>query len=148
VKKLAIAALLALALAATGCGGGSKTLSKEEYSAKLNQICRDLQAKNKEIGEPSSPAEVVAKGPQLADELQKAIDEAKELKPPAELAEAADRFLSLTQQIDDKIDEVVDAAKSQDAQKLATIGISIDTLSKEADEIATKRLNAPACTQG
>jgi hypothetical protein len=43
---------------------------------------------------------------------------------------------------------VVDAAKSQDAQKLATIGISIDTLSKEADEIATKRLNAPACMQG
>jgi hypothetical protein len=147
VKKLAFAALLVLTLTAAGCGGGSKTLSKAEYSAKLNQICRDLKAKNKEIGEPSSPAEV-AKGPQLADELQKAIDEAKELKPPAELAEAADRFLSLNQQIQDKIDEVVDAAKNQDAQKLATIGISIDALSKEADGIAKRPLNAPACTQG
>jgi Fe-S oxidoreductase len=149
VKKLAIGAVLVLTLAAAaGCGGGGGgTLSKEEYSAKLSKVCADLSAKTKEIGVPSSPDEVVAKGPQLAGQFQKAIDDAKKLKPPSELKDAADRFVSLNQRIHDKIEELIDAAKKQDAVKLARIAISIDTLSKESDGIATAELNASACKE-
>ena len=149
MKKLAIGAVLVLTLAAAaGCGGGGGTLSKEEYTTKLSKVCADLNAKTKELGVPSSPDEVVAKGPQLAGEFQKAIDEAKKLKPPSELEDAADHFVSLAQQIHDKIEELIDAAKKQDAVKLAGIAISINTLSKQSNEIATKELNAPACKQG
>jgi hypothetical protein len=149
VKKLAIGAVLVLTLAAAaGCGGGGGgRLSKEEYSAKLSKVCTDLRAKTKEIGVPSSPDEVVAKGPQLAGEYEKAIDEAKKLKPPSELEDPAGRFVSLNQQIHSKIEELIDAAKKQDAVKLARIAISINTLSKESDEIATKELNASACKE-
>jgi hypothetical protein len=149
VKKLAVGAVLVLTLAAAGCGGGGGgRLSKEEYSAKLNRICADLNAKDKELGEPRSPDELVAKGPQLADAFQKAIDEAKKLKPPAELEDAADRFVSLAQQIHGKIDEGVVAAKKQNVVKLARIGITIDTLSKQSNEIARRDLKASACSLG
>jgi hypothetical protein len=148
VKRITLGAVLVLALAVAGCGGGGNALSKAEYSAKLNQICKDLNAKNKEIGEPNSLDELVAKGPQLADEFQTAIDKAKKLKPPAELKDAADRFISLSQQIHDKIDGLLDAAKKKDAKKLDEIGSSIDPLDKESNQIARNQLGAPACTQG
>jgi hypothetical protein len=146
VKKLAFGAVLVLALVAAGCGGGGGgTLSKEEYSTKLNEICADLIAKSKKIGQLNSPDEAVAKGPELADAFQKAIDQAKKLKPPAELEDAANRFVSLARQLHDKIDEGIAAAKKQNLQQLVKIGVSIDTLSKEAEEVGTRELNAPAC---
>jgi hypothetical protein len=149
VKKLAIGAVLVLTLAAAaGCGGGGGgKLSKEEYSAKLSKVCADLRAKTRKIGVPSSPDAIVAKGPQLAGEFEKAIDEAKKLKPPSELEDAAGRFVSLNQQIHDKIEKLIDAAKKSDVVNLAKIGFAIQTLSKEADGIATQELNAPACKQ-
>lgn len=150
MNKLAIGVVFVLTLAAAaGCGGGGGgTLSKEEYTTKLSKVCADLRAKTTEIGVPSSPDAIVAKAPQLAGEFEKAIDEAKKLKPPSELEDAADRFVSLSQQIHDKIEELIDAAKKQDTVKLAGTAISINTLRKQSNEIATKELHAPACKQG
>ncbi len=149
MKELAIGAVLVLTVAAAaGCGGGGGgTLSKEEYTAKLSKVCADLSAKNKELGQPTSPDALVAKGPQLADAFQTAIDEAKKLKPPAELKDAADHFVSLAQQLHDKLDEAIAAAKKQNVVKLARIGVSVVTLRNQSNEIATKELHVPACKQ-
>jgi hypothetical protein len=46
--------VVVLALAAAACGGGGKPLSAKDYSAKLNAICTDLNAKQKELGTPGS----------------------------------------------------------------------------------------------
>jgi hypothetical protein len=151
VKKLAIAATLVLALAvvAAGCGGGGgKTLSKEEYSSQLNKICTELNAKNKEIGEPSSLDDVVQKGPKLNDAFQNAIDEVEGLNPPDELKDAHERFLSLGKQIHSKIDDLLDAAKKNDVAKVQQISSTIDPLDKASNQIAKTQLGAPACAQG
>jgi len=151
VKNLAIAAVLVLALAvvAAGCGGGGgSALSKDEYSARLNTICKELNAKNKEIGEPNSLDELVQKGPQLSDAFQNAIDEVGDLKPPDELKTAHARFLSLGKQIHSKIDDLLDAAKKKDEAKLNAIGSTIDPLDRESNQIAKTQLNAPACAEG
>jgi hypothetical protein len=143
-----MSAVVALALAAAGCGGGSKTLSKEEYGAKLNKICADLNAKNKEIGEPSSLGEVAAKGDRLLAEFDKAIAKAKKLKPPDEIKDAANRFISLGDQERGLISDLIDAAKKKDSAKIAELGAKIDPLDKESNDIAKNQLGAPACAQG
>jgi hypothetical protein len=150
VKRLAIAAVLVLAVAAAGCGGGGggKTLSKEEYSSQLSEICTELNAKNKEIGDPQSVADVVEKGPKLNDAFQNAIDEVENLNPPDELQDAHKRFLVLGKQIHSKIDDLIDAAKKNDPAALQQIGSAIDPLDKESNDIATNQLGAPACAQG
>jgi hypothetical protein len=150
VKKLAIAAVLALVLIAAGCGGGGggKSLSKEEYSSQLNTICTELNDKNKAIGDPQSIDEVVTKGPQLQDAFQSAIDEVENLNPPDELKDAHERFVSLGKQIHSKIDDLIAAAKKKDLAKAQQIGATIDPLNTESTEIARTKLGAPACDQG
>jgi len=143
------AAVTVLAVAAAGCGGGGggSALSKDEYSARLNNICDELNEKQKQIGEPNSVADVADKGPELQDEFNHAISEVEDLNPPEELQEAHDRFLSLGKQIRDKIDNLIDAAKEGNEAELGEIGSSIDPLDKESDRIATEELNAPACAE-
>jgi hypothetical protein len=143
-------AVSAFAIAAAGCGGGGggSALSKDEYSSQLNKICTELNAKNKEIGEPSSVAEVADKGPKLNDAFQNAIDEAGDLNPPDELKDAHNRFVSLGKQIHDKIDELIQAAKDKDQAKLQKVGGEIDPLNTESNDIAKNTLGAPACAQG
>jgi hypothetical protein len=151
VKKLVMcAALTVLAIAAAGCGGGGggSALSKDEYSARLNTICEELNEKNKEIGEPGSVEQVVQKGPELNDAFQEAIDEVEDLNPPDELKAAHVRFLALGKQIHSKIDDLIDAAKEGNPAELNEIGTSIDPLDKESNDIATKQLGAPACAEG
>jgi hypothetical protein len=151
VKKLVMcAAVTVLAIVAAGCGGGGggSALSKDEYSARLNHICEELNAKNKEIGDPGSVEDVVQKGPKLNDAFQEAIDEVEDLNPPDELKDAHERFLSLGKQIHSKIDNLIDAAKENNQAELQEIGTSIDPLDKESNDIATKQLGAPACAQG
>jgi hypothetical protein len=151
VKKLVMcAAVTVLAIAAAGCGGGGggSALSKDEYSARLNHICEELNSKNKEIGDPQSVEDVAQKGPKLNDAFQEAIDEVEGLNPPDELKDAHERFLSLGKQIHSKIDDLIDAAKKNDQAKLQQIGSAIDPLDKESNQIATNQLGAPACAQG
>ena len=150
MKKLAIAAVLALVLIAAGCGGGGggTSLSKEEYSSQLNTICTELNDKNKAIGDPQSIDEVVTKGPQLQDAFQSAIDEVENLNPPDELKDAHERFVSLGRQIHSKIDDLIAAAKKKDLAKAQQIGATIDPLNTESNEIARTKLGAPACDQG
>ena len=151
MKRLTLAGLFVAlaAVLAAGCGGGgSKTLSKADYGTKLNQICADLNAKNKEIGEPSSIADIADKGPQLLDEFDKAIAGAKNLKAPDELKDAADRFISLGEQQRDLISQLVDAAKANDEAKINELGPKLDPLDKESNAIAKDQLGAPACAQG
>jgi len=144
--KLVMGAVAVLALAAAGCGGGgSKTLSKAEYSSRLNKICADYNAKVKQVGQPRSIAELASKGPQLLDEFDKAVAEAKKLKPPDELKAAANRFLSLADQERALISNLIDAVKKKDTQKITELGAKVEPLDKESNNIAKNQLNAPAC---
>jgi len=148
VKKLVLGSTLALVLVAAGCGGGSKTLSKEEYGTQLNKICSDLNAKNKAIGDPNSIAEVATKGPKLLDAFDNAIADVKKLKPPAEIKDAAARFISLGEQERGLISDLIDAAKKKDDAKINELGSKIDPLDKESNDIAKNQRGAPACAQG
>lgn len=135
------------AVVAAGCGGGgSKTLSKADYGTQLNQICTDYNAKQKEIGEPASLADVADKGPKILDEFDKAISKAEKLKAPDEIKATRDEFLAKSKEQRDLLGQLVDAAKANDSAKAQELGTKLDPLSKETDALANQ-LGAPACAQ-
>jgi hypothetical protein len=146
--RIAIGAVLFLALAAAGCGGGggSKTLSKAEYGSQLNQICKDYNAQVKAIGRPSSIAELGTKGSKLLDGFKSTIAKAEKLKPPSELKSTADKFVADAKQLTGILGQLIDAAKKNDTAKVAEVGAKADALSKEADSLG-KQLGAPACAE-
>ncbi len=145
MKRFAIGAALVLALAAAGCGGGgSKSLSRDEYAAQLTTICQKASAELKRIGTPTSPGEIVTRGPKLLDAFDGAIGQAEKLQPPDELRTAADKFVSEAKQIRGLIDRIVVAAKGNDLATLVQLGNQASALSKDLGA-AGKSLGAPAC---
>jgi len=144
VLAVGLASLLAIVAAGCGGGGGSDKLTKEEYASKLNAICDEYNAKQKEIGDPESLSDIGDKGPKIVDEFENAIDKAKNLNPPDEIADQVNRFISLAEQQRDLLNDLIDAAKDNDTAKVQEIGSKIEPLSTEGDQISND-LGAPAC---
>lgn len=147
MTRLALAGC-AVALLAAGCGGGETGgLTKEEFVAQLDQICADFNAKQEEIGEPESLADVVEQGPQVRDEFEAAIERIRDLgEPPAEIAEDADRFLEIADESQRLIGDLVEAAEDEDLQRASEIAEEGQALNDESEQIA-EELGAPSCAE-
>jgi hypothetical protein len=142
--RLAVGAVLVVALAAAACGGGgSEGLSKEDYAAKLNEICAATVEK---ADRPSSLPELVSNGPRLLAEFDKALPQAEALVPPDELKPDVDKFLSEYKHLRNLVSQLIDAAKKNDLAKVAQLGARADALGQDTAALARK-LGAPACAQ-
>jgi hypothetical protein len=127
-----IAGALAVALIGAGCGGGDSssssssggTLSKDEFVAKANTICRDTQSKLAKIqsdvqakvqGDPSQiQSAIEGSVSQLVPIVRSTIDQIAALDAPSDLKPTLEEFKTKT---DDALDQVqADPAKAiQDA---------------------------------
>jgi hypothetical protein len=139
--------VVVLALAAAACGGGGKPLSAKDYSAKLNAICTDLNAKQKELGTPGTLPEFGDKGSKLISDFGDAIGKIEKLRPPAAMKAPAARFVALAEQERDGLEELFKAAKKNDAAGVRRIATRIAPLDRQMNRIANSSLNAPACGQ-
>jgi hypothetical protein len=149
-KTLVLAGALTALLAAlaAGCGGGGGGgLSKEEYVSKLNAICIAADERGKEIGDPQSREEFIAKAPRIIDVVGEAIGDAKDLGgPPDEIAEPANRFIEIGERQVEIVEDLLDAARNNDSAKYQELAAEFERLSGESDEIATQ-LGAPDCAE-
>ena len=132
------------ALLIAGCGGDD-TLSKEQYASRLSAMCEDFSAREEQIGEPRSQADLVEKGPQILDAYEKAIfDEVRKLKAPDEIGDQADRMAELAGEQRNVLSGLIDAAKADDAVKLQELASKNAKLNEEAGSIA-RELGAQSC---
>jgi hypothetical protein len=146
--RAAIAAVLLLALVAAGCGGGgSKTLTREQFSRRLNSICADYVATVGRVGRPKSLAQLASRGPRLIAEFDKALVRIQQLAPPADMKADADKLVAESKQLRDLVSQIVVAAKKKDAARIAQLGARAEVISKDSDALARK-LGAPACAEG
>jgi hypothetical protein len=148
-KRVLLAAMLVslfLGLAA-GCGG-DEGLNKEEYVAELNAMCEDFSEKEREIGDPQTPADLVENGPRILDEFERAIaDKVHTLEAPDEIAPQADRLEDLADQQRDVLAGLINAAKAGDFGKLRELAAKNAALNRQAESI-TRELGAEACSEG
>ena len=136
-----------VAVLAAGCAGGG-ALSKKQYVSKLNAMCRDFSRQEREIGEPQTLDDLVAKGPRILDAFEQAIaDKVGNLKASDEISDQADRLAVIADQQRDVLGELVDAAKSNDVAKVGELVSKNQALNKESGSIARK-LGAEACAEG
>ncbi len=136
--------LLVAALAA-GCAD-SDQLSKDEYVSRLNAMCEDFNAREKEIGEPHTVADLVENGPRILDAFEKALaDKVGTLKAPNEIAGQADRLVDLAGQQREVLRGLIDAASEGDFAKVRRLASNNDALNQESGQIA-RDVGADACT--
>jgi hypothetical protein len=132
------------ALVGAGCGG-DETLSKEEYVSRLNAMCEDFSAREKQIGEPQTIADLATKGPRVLDAFEQTIlEETRGLKAPDEIADQAERLADIAEEQRDALADLIDAARNGDVVKVRQLASRNQALNEQANLI-TRELGAEAC---
>jgi hypothetical protein len=137
VRRLLLLPLAALlALVAAGCG--SQALSKADYVAKADAICRTYDKKLEALPSPKSIKDIGT----LADNAIPIVDEGiaklRDLKPPDDLKSGVDHWLDLNKQNLDDFKKLRDAAKKGDASTTQALANQIGQHEKETDAAARK----------
>lgn len=144
--RLGGAFAIVVAALPAGCAG-SDALSKEQYASRLSAMCEDFSAREQEIGEPQTIADLVEKGPRILDAFDEAIaDEIRTLEAPAEIAEQADRLADLADRQRGVLGELVEAANADDLAKVQELVARNEALNENAGSIA-RELGATACAE-
>jgi hypothetical protein len=147
-KEVLLGGVLGILVAALTAGcAGDEELSREQYVSKLNAMCEDFSEKEREIGEPQTPADLVEKGPRILDAFETAIvDKVHELEAPDEIADQADRLVNLADQQRQVLGELIAAAKESNVAKVRQLASKNEALNKETTSI-TRELGAEACAE-
>jgi hypothetical protein len=148
-KEVLLGGVLGILVAALTAGcGGDEELSREQYVSKLNAMCEDFSEKEREIGEPQTPADLVEKGPRILDAFETAIvDKVRELEAPGEIADQADRLVDLADQQRQVLGDLIAAAKDGNIVQVRELASRNQALNKETTSI-TRELGAKACAEG
>ena len=137
-------ALSVLAGLAGGCAG-DKELSKDEYVSRLNAMCEDFSAREQEIGEPHTLADLVEKGPRILDAFDMAImEKVGALEAPDEIAAQADRLVDVAEEQGAVLRELVAAARDNNVAEVQSLAERNDALNNESNAIA-RELGADVC---
>jgi len=138
--RFGIAIALAALLAVAGCGGGGSgggdRLTKEEYIAQADAICKATEEKLDALAEPTSKEEFASFLEEGLGLSEGQLDDLRALNPPEADEATLEEAYSLVEQQLDVIRQMVDAVKADDeaaVQELITQG---DALNDQADQIA------------
>jgi hypothetical protein len=140
VKAASLAcATAAVALLVTGCGSQS-------YGAKVSKLCENFAKREKQIGTPSDPQALAARGGQIV----KAYDEEilqplLRITPPQQYAAAAERLRGIAQRQRDTLQALAAAGKRGDVQQLRRLAVRNAQLNVQAGEVA-RQIKADSCT--
>jgi hypothetical protein len=137
--------MLLLLLAAAGGCGGEQTLGKEQYAARLTAACAAFAAREKEIGEPRTPSDLVERGPPILAAFEETIlAQVQRLEAPSDFADDATRLAELAKRQRDVLAALVDAARAGDFARVRTLSSENAAINEEAGSVA-RNLGATGC---
>ncbi len=137
-RAAAAVAALALAGVAAGCGGGGggDRLSKEEYIAQADAICKQANEEIDALGEPATLEEIVTLAASAIEIQEESLAELRALKPPEEDEATLNEAYDLVEQQVEVGKQVKAAAEAGDMETIQTLIAENDPLDEQADQIA------------
>lgn len=139
-RAAAAVAALALAGVAAGCGGGGggDRLSKEEYIAQADAICKAANEKIDALGEPETMEEIATLAADAIEIQEESLADLRALEPPeADEAKLNEAYALIDQQVG-LGKEILEAAESGDLEKIQEILAEGEPIDDQADAIATE----------
>lgn len=140
---LVLPGLAALALA--GCGGDGNggaaagtTLTKAEFVAQANALCKDYDARIDALGEPAGIEDLVALAEQAKPIAEEAVAKLRALTPPEDLQAGYDEYLATGDVNVALLAELGEAAKSGDVAAIERIGTEGEANADKAHGIAAE----------
>ena len=146
---LVLPGLAALALA--GCGGGGDsaggTLTKAEFVAQANAICKDYDARIDALGDPGSIEDLVGLAEKAKPIAEDGVARLRALKAPENLQASYDEYLATGDANIDLLVQLGEAAKSGDVAAIEKIGTEGEDNADKAHGIAAE-LGLTECAKG
>jgi hypothetical protein len=141
VRVLAPILLTALVVTA-GCGSKSP---REQFVSKLNAMCEDFAAREQQIGEPRTQADLAARGDQIVAAFEQTIlRPLQQVEVPPEVAPQVAQLRVLTRQQHDALRGLAEAGRVGDVTKVRQLAARNTTLNAQAGQIAHD-LKAESC---
>ena len=144
-------------LLAAGCGsgggssnssGGGDRLSRSDYAAKADAICKKYNEKTKQIGNQSKSLADVAKAfDQALPLLGNVISEIRTLKPPKSEQHTVDEWLAQSEVLKHDLQEMRDKAKAKDLKGVQEAFARASANDKQGNRLAAK-LGMKVCSKG
>jgi hypothetical protein len=120
--------------AAAACSG--QGLSKDEFIAQADEICREAEEATQEIEPPRTPkalGEFVDEAQRITGEL---LTDLRELGPPEEGEQTVESLYAKIEEAMDLLPEIKDAAENRNSARIQELGVELQEASSEANEIA------------
>ncbi|MCL4290657.1 MAG: hypothetical protein KJ051_10335 [Thermoleophilia bacterium] len=139
VRAAAAVAALALAGVAAGCGGGDgggDRLTKDEYIAQADAICKAANEKIDALGEPETMEEIATLAADAIEIQEGSLAELRALKPPEEDEATLNEAYALVEQQVEVGKKVKAAAEAGDLEAIQTLIAENEPLDDQADKIA------------
>ena len=115
MRRLVLVAM-AVTLAAGCGGGGGARLSRTQYAAKADAICRKYNRLSSAIANPTSLAELASAVKKLVPLLDQSVKELRKLRPPKSEQATVDRWIERIEAIRDDLAKVGDRAAKKDSK--------------------------------
>jgi hypothetical protein len=131
--------VLAIVLAA-GCGGGSngQRLTREQYAAKADAICRKYKEKTDALARPATLSDLAHVSDQVLPLLHHARGELRSLQPPQKEKANANAWIDQFDVIIDDVQKIRDAAKKNDSAAVQAAAGPALKHDQHANELATQ----------
>lgn len=137
---LLLSGLAALALA--GCGGGGDSaggkLTKAEFVAQANAICKDYDARIDALGDPGSIEDLVGLAGKATPIAEDSVAKLRALKAPEDLQAGYDEYLASGDVNVALLTQLGEAAKSGDFAAIEKIGTEGEDNADKAHGIAAE----------
>ena len=137
--RAGVISVVTCAVALAACGGGSR-LSKSQFDARANAICKKYTDRINAVPTPKSIEDVPAYVTRVKPFIERGVDEIANLKPPQDLQQTYDRWLNTQREALSEADELRRAAERNDL-------LAVNHTIKQLDE-RNKRGNALAAQLG
>jgi hypothetical protein len=132
----ALAVLVASALAASCGGGGGDPLTKEEYIAEADAICKDANEQIDALGEPQSAEDIAEFAEQAVAIGEEQLAKLRALRPPEADEATLNGAYELIEQQLDLARQLGPAAEEGDLARIQELVAEGQRINDEADQIA------------
>ena len=138
-RAVAVAALGATLTVAAGCAGGG-----DGFRHDANAICAEFEAEIDAVETPTSFDQLNESAAQVADLLEEATAELRELDPPGDLEDAYGDWLDLNDAAVANARKISDAAEQEDQAQITELAGLAEQNEQEADALA-EQLDLDEC---
>lgn len=142
---IALPVTLAVCVGLAACG--SESLTRDEYIKQADAICKDFDAKQKELPAPASIADFEELTDKAKPLIEEQVSQLRDLDAPEEIEKQTEEAYDLLDRQVPKLDELKQAAKENDTEEIQKVAESAGKLSTQVNAKA-REIGLKVCGSG